>query len=438
MNKITIMGLLTSITLIGCPIHAQYQSKGGYVTTPQIVNHKEYYKRHRFVATDFDAWIALLGRAQAYETFDTLVETGKLSHHAIAREPIFINGRRFAPGVGITVSDINAVLVPTYNALAELKSIQVLDADGYLMGLTQNITTQFENYDFSYLVSKLSPLPLPITNSATRQELLTQLYQLIAYNHKVLETTVVDTTRYESRNDNIFNALIENMLGNFLGSIFTPDKTQINSQGLRYRPYVDIDALYPIPIGFSTYPYEDQRSGLYLFNGNPGSTTVAVSGAQFDDSSQYKVGAVMRSLIPTTLRPNGAIGYTAIGLDYELYKEIGNRHAFTLSFNGGQSLPSMTLEGGVGLTYFRLPEVSGLGLGLNTAFNWYFWSPVSLSTEASIAWNPNITTNGDLSLGLNLHLTNAVLGVGYKFYSYGTENQTISTNGLFGSMRVFF
>lgn len=415
-------------------------SKSGYNTQTQVVGSKYIFVRHRFVAADFQRWTALLAQAQAYEQFNMLITNGQISGQGIVQgEPVVIGNQRFDRGVGVIVEDVRTNFKPTLDnqaVLHALQSLKVVDENGYLNGVNQNANLNFDSYNFSFLLPALKTLGLPISNPVAYEELINELNALVIIKHQAIEVTTQDTTRYQSRNDNIFTGLMETIGGNALGSVLYPDKMKVDREEYAYVPRTVIALLYPQRVGFSVYPYTDRRSGLWLLNGNTANKSLFVSSATLGQASLLKAGVDMR-FIPENPPYQSAFAFYKLRVDYGFLKQVGNVHYANISFGGGASSPKTLLDYSVGLGYVKIPASSALGINANLDYSWFFMPPLSLQVQTSMLAT-TIWSYYDIFAGLNLHLSNLVLGVGYKYYICGPENNRTQAGGLAVSGTYFF
>ena len=419
-------------------------SKSGYTTTTQVVDTKTLYVKHRFVEADFTAWLALLYKAQAYETFQGYLASGRLNRNGIVQgSPLKLGQDVFDIGVGVTVEDVADQAEPTFNAsmiLNALRTQTVLDANGYVDAPTQNAANAslyYDAYNFSFVLPKLKKLVLPVTNPVTREELLNELYSLILTKNRMVEVATQDTTRYQSRNDNIFSGLLESIGGNMLGSIFAPDRVRVNRQEYAYVPRTNIASLYPMRLAFSPYPYFDRRSGLSLLNGQDDNKELSFATAKLGDISVSRTEVSLK-YVPKELAYGSFFSFFQFGADYgEVVKADGTRRQAVLSIGGGgvtaKSLSKYTL----GLEYEKYQDASALGVILRMQMLWFVAQPVSLGLQGGLSAS-GIWQDYEVEPGLNFHFSSLMLGVGYRYYNYIVADKTNEASGVVGTVRYFF
>lgn len=408
-------------------------SKSGYNTTTHVVDTKTLFTRHRFVEADFGRWLGLVYQAQAYELFNGLIVSGRLSKNGLVQQtPLLLGKASFGVGTGVTVEDVYDALTPTFDAkaiLTALQQVQVLDSTAFMIGVTDNVTIYFDAYNFSALFPKLRKLTLPVQSAAAREELINELYTLISGKHRTLEVATQETTRYQSRNDNIFTGLLESMGGNFLGSIFMPDRVKVSQQDYVYMPRVNIASLYPHCLGFSPYPYFDRRSGLWMLNGDKTNTHLTVQLGSLNDidisNTQLAYKVTPLDTMVGTLFPFFQIGahYGEVVMPDAALRQGG------LSIGGGGSSPNGLSSYTLGLDYQKYSSSAALAFTMRFESAWFVMSPLSLGLEGGLSIS-GIWQDYDLLGGLYLHFAHARLGVGYKYYNYGPLGQKLEASGI--------
>ncbi len=264
--SVCLMVLCVSLPVFAQPIYVN--EKSGYTTTTQLVGTRYLFKRHTFLETDFDVWLPVVYRAQAFELFQSLVKENKISKQGFVLMDITVGSTVFPRSTILDIEMLTDALPKTFDGavvLKELTTATVIDSKGQVIGI--ETATTLETANFSSLNSKLQAVAIPVQSEKLKASLINDLSSLIISYHQEQEVTTQDQTRYQSRNDNIFVGLMESMLGNAMASWFQPDKTRVNTVKNLSLPESIPSRFYPITVGLS--PFYHQKNGLWSINGNP-------------------------------------------------------------------------------------------------------------------------------------------------------------------------
>ena len=332
------------------------QEKSGYNTTTKVVGSQDVFIRHQFQTGDFVAFLPLLYRAQAFEFFNELVAGHEISPQGLALVPLTLGSTVIPIGKLVTVDLLSEKMVHSFGGdqvIAVLMKAGVLDKLGYVQGITGGKNIEFSSVDFSVAKDRIQTTTFPVKNVNVQAALCQEVYQLLLSYHHEHEVTTVDTTRYQSRNNDLFNGIMETMGGNFLAGIFSPDTTHTTRSASRYYMHTNIDSFYKFNIGFSPYwGYADQ-AGLIIRDGDTSRWQI---GAQTLGNKGVQMAEVKAALLwlPDGRQSFGSgLGFLSEELRFQTFTQNGVNHTFT-----SLSIPYLSFGGAVGASTF------GLGLGL--------------------------------------------------------------------------
>ncbi len=407
------------------------QEKSGYNTTTQVSNQRHFFIKHRFTPESFSVWVKLATEAKANDTYTQLLRDGWLSGKGMATRTFSIHGRTFPENDGVRVSDLIPITPPPVDILAVLIEHDVLSKEGYLNGVTANLTTEFYNVDFGFLQQRISALPIGITDPSADAALKTELLNLIIGSHRGMETTVVETTRYQSRSDNIILNVIESWTGNALGSVFLPDRSKISTTQVAYIPALDVDGFYPRSFGFAQSPYEDNRSGIWSLNGLSTRTPLTVGGMQYVNGTQQFGNISFQNRIHLTGNTRRSFQFADLTVSYtsvEQYAETTQCVGFGVG--AGRVDANFNWRAGINLGYVKAPVTQGVAYGASFETDWYVFNPFSLTIRGSILRNPNVSSDGQAAAGLGLTLFGVTARALYGIQSTGPDHNINTNQGV--------
>ncbi len=374
-----------------------YAPKSGYTTTTQIVDSKQLFVYHQFLETDFTLWLSLLYRAQANENFSNWIKTAQISPQGqVLTTDLMIGKRLFRVGEIISIEDIVAETPHNFKEsqlIDLLVKAKILNEKGYMVDVSGNRNNSYEPIDFSKVEPKLDTLILPIDSPKSNGALTHELFNLLTIKHREIEVTSQDTTRYQSRNDNLFSGLFESIGGNILAGIFSPDKTKVTRSELAYIPNTNIQDLYPLPVGFSPYSGFGNKPGLWCINGNSSLLTTQIESENHSDVQFIDAKINLSWLIHPSAYYSPLFAFTQIEGEYE---EIKTRTATTRYFSvtlpylsGGIIHRNNRTNFGFGLVYAQSTERKNLGMKVAIETDYAFTPWFGITLNGNYLFQPN-------------------------------------------------
>ncbi len=411
------------------PIYIKEQS--GYTTDSHVAESKDVFARYQFVAQDFNLWLSLLYHAQAVEQFDAWVASGVVSRKGIVLRPgLMIGEAYFEFGKGITFEDIVAHSSHPYGGdqlVRDLNAVGVLGADGFIIGLQVNQRLTQDQADFSAIMPKLQRLKLPVSNFQAVAALQSELNELLISRHRQKEVTTVKSTTYQSRNENIFNAFIESLGGNFLAKMFMPDEAAVSRTRLSYTPQTDFYRLYSLKVGFAPYAGYGGRPGLWCINGESTNGTLDFSTLS-SLNTRYLDVSYEYDWLPGQQPYSQGFGYLQFRGKYIQVTEPNGRvssyYVVAVPFlSGGGVGRQIGMDFNLGLAYATAYDRNALGFHVGGGFSWVFLNPIGIDVSGHYSFQPSFSPGGGtlwsqrvLSVGLTaVPYPSTSLFVGYRW-----------------------
>ncbi len=441
--------LLTLLTLLGIgyatTVHADIivqQEQSGYNTVTQVVGSQQLFVRHQFIDTDFSPWFSMLYRAQAFELFSQLIAGHELTPQGIALTQIVLGDYVIPQGKLVNVELLVQNTPHPFGGpelLALMTKSGVLDNTGFVLGLRDDRNILFANVDFSSVLEQMKPLALPIQNEKVRAALVHELFELVMSCHREIEVTTQDTTRFQSRNNDLFSGMMQTVGGNFLAGIFSPDHTNVSRKQAGYFPHTDVDHFYGLKLGFSPYWSFGDQAGVSITNGD--TSRYELSGQLLDlDASQFSQVKAKWSWLPGG-RPSYGPGFPFLDEEITVQRiadlNTGNHYFVSatipyLSF--GTAIGTSTFGTGVGLSY----GVGGLRNALGFSTHLEFEIPLmtsflSLTGDALYNFKPDfgqevIWDQGNFGIGFAIHpMLPLTFNLGYRYLASRTD---VNANGI--------
>jgi len=421
MTKKSILSTLLLLSL-STPVFAdtnyyQIQEKSGYNTQTQVVDKKQVFTRHQFIEQDFSVWLTLLYKAQAFEIFEQLLKTQKINKRGVVLTDELIFGEKvFENGKVITINDIAKYYPHTFiekDTLAAMIASGALDANGFAAGITGDSNINFDAINFSKVLTQLKTIKIPIQNEKAKAALVNELFELILTRHREIEVVTQQTTRYQSRHDNMFNGLLETIGGNFLSGIFSPDKTSVNRSGLQYIPQANIPALYVLPVGFAPFPNYGSHAGLWGINGSNSVSRLQGSWMNLERVKSFEIDGKLAWTFTKKIPYSDVVPYTYTQAKYlQIQQNNGTTHYINISIpylSLGTAMSSgWTSEIDFGLSYsYNNSGRNALGLAANTDWSIPILGWLNANLEGAYVFKPdfgkdNQWDQASLTVGLEL------------------------------------
>jgi hypothetical protein len=382
------------------PVYIKEQS--GYNTDSRVVDYKDVFTRYQFVGSDFNLWLAQLYHAQAVEQFEAWVSAGIISSKGVVLRPGLVLGDvSYGYGAGITFGDIVAHTSHPYGSdqlVRDLNAVGVLASDGYVVGLQVNQKLTQDQADFSTMMPKLKRMKLPVSNPKAHAALQSELNELIISRHRQKEITTVKTTTYQSRNDNLFNAFIESMGGNFLAKVFMPDQSDVSRARVAYVPQTDFYRLYNLRVGFAPYAGYAGRPGLWCIDGDMANGTLDFS----------TMGTTTTKYMDVTYEYDWMMGRQSYAQEFGFLQfrgryaqvtepsgRVSSYYVAAIPFISGGGVGRQTsMDLNLGLAYATAYDRNALGFHVGGDFSWTFLNPVGFDLSGQYYVQPSFSSGG--------------------------------------------
>ncbi len=451
MRKFSVSIALVVITATVSPLFADtvyVTEKGGYDTTTHVVGTQELFVLTRIQADDLVGWVRLANTAQAFEQLSQWIQQGKVSQRAeVLASVVSVGNTTFSYGKAIEIDDLVTAFAAQYTpqtAFGQLIQAGVLSNQGYLQGVTQNVTVPFAEMDFSFLGPLLETLTFGITDPAAQTELRRELFSLLLAKNRVLQVTQEQTTRYQSRNDNIFNAFVESVVGNTVSAVLSPDRIQVVKQQVGWSPSVYMPSYYPeITVGFNPFPYFGGRRGIIGVNG-PRMVSDASVQAGLYNTAPVPLGIKyeQRSILsPYPYREGAQFGLWQIRYDQTSGSGISSTQYGSIGVGVGNVARHLSWESHFGLTYRQASSVGSIGLNWGIHAQFFPFFPFNIYAGYDSRFQNDFSSGTvnwivqDVQYGLGFNVGPAEVRIGQQFFSYDSTRSSVS--GLVATAKYY-
>jgi hypothetical protein len=410
----------------------------GYKHDVKVVNSYYEFNYRPFTSNDFSTWYDFFIQAMSYELFFYYLQEGYITGRGEVLKPLENN---IYPGSKISIDDMHKLakeqfsLIGFYNLL---KRNNVLNSKGYI-NKTEMFTGNFETYDFSFLLSAIKDLDLPINDERLVNELKNELYNYFIASSKLLVINKLETTRYESNKDGILENLLDNVVGNFVGGIFYPDRVKKQTSTVSWSPGLDLDKYFGVYYLFNDFPFADGYKFTRIFGRNnmkdfSYSLLYDVDKKVFNDTLTFKSS----NAIPS---PGKDIAFFGYGISiYNVRDKIGDSFQFYNLFGSfGMYFTGANFNFDFGLSYKRgNPE--GLGFYWGYGLEFLLFQPLSVFVDHNGAFQPKYSSEYDqfvnnwsyqqFRTGLKAYIGPFSVGGGYQ-WSTGLQGPIVFGSFVF-------
>ncbi len=435
--------------------------RSGYNTASQVVGSRRLFERHFFQNGDFASWLNLLDQSRAVEWLQDQVKAGKMTQLWVATAPIRLGNLDIAPGQGVTYQQIASYLPYADESPYSIGDFQkllvekkVLSSKGYLEGLKGENGVSFESVNFSFLAPKLKKIPLPIKNGRAQDAFLADLHELLMLPNCVLESTSVETTRYQSRNTNMFMGIFESIGGNMIAGALAPDRYEVRRIASVYTTRVSVESLYDLHFGFSPYPNYVGRPGILSINGAYQLSSFALSFLAGDKTQVFQSDITgmfgLRGLSSGTSISGTNFPYFTTKFGFLSLQNPGYQTQYVRAGLGfGTAFNAFFADMDYGLVYATGTHRNALGMSVGLNGEYTFAGPLSWIGSLLFLFQPNgrnsdvdgNTTNWrylQFGTGLAYSMGSNQLTLGYQYRSESSQFVEDQGGGIVFGAKVFF
>lgn len=398
------------------------ESKSGYVRDVHILDRQYLFYKRKFSPRQFSKWLDIYAEVKAIEWVLKHVEDNTIGQYGQFKTNIMLFNKRFTNGSFLkldTVIKLYQNNVSSSELIQYLIDSNILSEEKYLLGFDES-KTEIGLRDFDYLLPAVKTLPYNLENDYVMDILNRELVILIGSLSQEILVTQEETTRYESRKDNLLENIFDSAVGNAVGNMLFKDKVKRTRHTLSWDPQINIFENYPsLYAGFSPYPYFGNNSAPIALFGNHALNQISYSNSEKDqlkftnfaykshyqayDSGIDNVVSFGPYLNWASLKENNsALDFAGLGIHMG---GTGN------VFKGGF---------GFGLGYFK--DLNNTYIGLSTDLEGRYYTPINLS----LGGNAHYIFGGKLSqdkgwsysnvnIDLSLHINRVMVSYGYTW-----------------------
>ncbi len=404
----------------------------GFRTDTKVVGSRSIIQIRKMRSIDFLGLSFLTNTARAIETFLELQKEGSITEEG---EVLIVNlklgGVHFSRGQLVSISIIRNAIAHEFtpgNAITRLIQAKVLDSDGFVLGLSKEKTKEFNEASFLSVQKSLEKAKFPIENTKMTDALRRESYRIILAAHEVQEVSSLESTHYQSNNNNMFNNFVESFVGNSVSKVAYPNQINTTAHEVVWvnttDPYEFFQEFY---LRFNRFPYSRGGMGIVVLNGDPVRREFSYSTLSTKDHMGKDLTTTHFSLVtrisgsrPLTLSaaPQGFLGLRLTS-DTVRQSSTENQY-FGLGVEAGTLSDYSMTSVGLGLALQNGSGVSNLGVKVSLEAAWFVINPISLHFGMAFASQPNFITKTDVfryttaEAALNFHLDRLALGLGYR------------------------